>query len=227
VVSQRWANLGVEDPETKAFVTGIAKRELDVYKKELKVYEAAVKGISVEDVDDNSVPAKVTKSAKKAGTRRTTRKNANPLPPLPTAAAPEVLTSSTCEMNQSYASQRTLVTPPTTPPPSELFFPETFDITNVFNDVVPDSNFSSTIESSENMSLSDQVDYSISYVDNAGHHIPSPGSSVCGEGKRSISEESICDPLFELEVSQDVLETPSKRRRMSAGGFDREFYNLW
>jgi hypothetical protein len=37
----------------------------------------------------------------------------------------------------------------------------------------------------------------------------------------------ICDPLFKLEVSQDVLETPSKRRRRSDGGFDREFYNLW
>ena len=77
------------------------------------------------------------------------------------------------------------------------------------------------------MSLPDQVDYSILYVDNAGHHIPSPRSSVCGEGKRSISEELICDPLFKLEVSQDVLETPSKRRKRSDGGFDREFYNLW
>lgn len=227
VVSQRWANLGELDPETKAFVTGIAKREFAEYKHEMQEYEAAVASMHGKAKVEAAAPAaKVTKTTqvKKTGTKRTARKVANTLPSLPSVTAPEDVPSSF-----TYKRSGTLVTPPATPPPAELFFTTEFDINSVFVDVLPDAAFSTSIESIDNISLPEEdVDYSISYVDNAGHHVPSPAGSVCEGRKRSFSEESICDPLFELEMpSVELYENSPKRRRMSVGAVDRELFNLW
>ncbi|KAL7480611.1 hypothetical protein ACHAW6_006287 [Cyclotella cf. meneghiniana] len=241
VVSQRWSNLGNVDPETKMFVIRIAKRELDQYKREMKQYEALVKSTNgkVDDADDIDKTAKTANASTKtpSSTKRVAKKASNSLPSLPAVSpTPEVSTTLTCEQpHQSYPSHRTLITPPATPPPTELFFASEFDIISVFNDVIPESTFSSEL-SMASPSLPDfpdnDVDYSISYLDNRGHHIPSPSPSVCGERKRCLSEESICDPLFELEAggSDELLEDSVKRRRLSCtsiGGFDREFYTLW
>jgi hypothetical protein len=200
VISQRWAELGDIDPETKAFVSGIAKREFDMYKREMKEYEALVGSSEV-----NAAAVKPIKSAPVKKSKRGAKKAsaaASRLPALPTV-------TSSCERSG------TLVTPPATPPPSEEFFASEFDI-NVFVDILPDAAFS-------NM---EDVDYSISFMDNAGHHIPSPAGSVCDERKRSFSEESICDPLFELDLPlESYFENSPKRRRMSVDAVD--FMNMW
>lgn len=211
VISRRWANLGEIDPETKAFVSGIAKRELDIYKREMKEYEALVG--SAGGIQANvTVKARPTAPVKKS--KRIAKKAADELPALPTVTnSPEVVSS----YEQCYG---TLVTPPATPPPSEELFASEFDINNVFVDVLPDAAFSSVLQ--------EDVDYSISFMDNAGHHIPSPAGSVCEERKRSLSEDSLCDPLFELEMSEITFENSPKKRRIEVGGaVDREFLNIW
>eukprot|EP00804_Cyclotella_cryptica_P014029 CCRYP_002521-RA/>CCRYP_002521-RA protein AED:0.02 eAED:0.02 QI:378/1/1/1/0/0/2/260/334 len=189
VVSQRWADLGNVDPETKAFVTGIAKRELDQYKREMKEYEALLKSVNgtVDDVVDvdKASKASAVPTKKSSSTKRVAKKAANAVPSLPDVpATPEVIPSFTCEEPQkSFSSHRTLITPPATPPPTELFFPSEFDIISVFTDVIPEATFSSeiSIASPSISALPDNdVDYSISYVDNSGHHNPSPSPSVCG-----------------------------------------------
>ena len=238
VVSQRWSNLSNVDPETKMFVTRIAKRELDQYKREMNEYETLVKSTNgkVNDAVDIDKTAKTATAYSKtpSSTKRVAKKAANTLPAV--SPTPEISTSLSCEQpHQSYPSHRTLITPPATPAPTELFFPSEFYINSVFTDVIPDSTFSSEVSmaSPSVSTLPDHdVDYSISYLDNRGHHNPSPSPSVCRERKRCLSEESICDPLFELEadVSDELLEDSDKRRRLSCtsiGGFDREFYSLW
>jgi hypothetical protein len=219
VVSQRWANLGEIDPETKAFVTGIAKRELDQYKREMKEYEMLVKSTSegkVETVAPVSNAPKTT--VKKSSTKRTAKRAVNALPALP-----ELVSAF------KYENLSTLITPPATPPPFELFVSSGFDINAAFVDGFPSAISSTSTETSEDMSFpDDHIDYSISFMDNAGRHNPSPAGSVCEERKRSFSEDSVCDPLFELEVpSEGLYELSPKRRRLSTGDAFREFFDIW
>ena len=47
VISQRWGQLEQVDPETKAFVSAIAKRELDEYYVEMKEYKELVKDLDI------------------------------------------------------------------------------------------------------------------------------------------------------------------------------------
>lgn len=209
VISQRWAELGDIDPETKTFVSGIAKRELDIYKREMKEYEALV-GSSTGGIEANVAAVKPVKSAPVKKSKRVAKKAsaaADELPALP-ALTNQVITN--------YERSGTLITPPATPPPSEEFFGSEFDISNVFVDILPDAAFSA-----------EDVDYSISFMDNAGHHIPSPAGSVCEERKRSFSEESICDPLFELDLPvESYYENSPKRRRMSGDAVDGELVHI-
>lgn len=217
VVSQRWANLAELDPETKAFVGGIAQRELDQYKVELREYEdlvhSSMNGVGVGSAAVGGCSSKPAKAAaKKSSPKRTSAKKAarkqNKLPPLPTvtAAASQEEFSSTPFYKRSGSI---IVTPPASPAPSDLLFSTTdFD---AFADVLPDATFS-TIDHFDDTN----IDYSISFLDQAGHHIPSPAGSVCEESstKRSYSEEeSLCDPLFELELPAE-FEIIHKRRRV-------------
>jgi hypothetical protein len=211
VVSQRWANLGEIDPETKAFVTGIAQRELDEYKKEMKEYEALV-GSTNGGVEPVAPVSKVTKTTTVKKPKRSAKK------PLADVAA-EVMPSTTFKRS---GTSGTIVTPPCSPPPSD-FLSADFDINSVFVDVLPDAAFST-----ESITFEDNVDYSISFIDNAGHHIPSPASSVCEERKRSFSDDSICDPLFELEMPSNYDSSP-KRRKISNDGIGRTMFDdsMW
>lgn len=203
VVSQRWANLGEIDPETKAFVTGIAQRELDQYKKEMKEYEGLV-GSTNRGVEPVAPASKVTKTTPLKKSKRAAKK------PLENVAAEIVPTTSTFKRS---GTSGTIITPPGSPSPSDFFCAD-FDINSVFVDVLPDAAFST-----ESITFDDNVDYSISFIDNAGHHNPSPTGSVCEERKRGLSDDSICDPLFELEMPSNYESCP-KRRKMSNDGAD-------
>lgn len=74
----------------------------------------------------------------------------------------------------------------------------------VYAELIQSMDQESTVESSS--SDEDEVDYSICSVSNNGNYIPSPGPAFVH------SDDSICDPLFELEDDyNDVQQTSTKR----------------
>jgi hypothetical protein len=249
VVSQRWANLSTLDPETKAYVCDIARRELDVYKVELREYEERVQ-LMMMNGNDGGVGSKpaVKAAAKKSSSKRSSKKAAvrkqNSLPKLPAVTA----TSSQEEFSSSSTptfykrSGSTIVTPPASPLPSDLLFSTTTDVDDLdyaFVDVLPDTTFSNTMDQSCQFQFNDiiddntnsNIDYTISFLDQAGHHIPSPSGSVCDDEngsrkRRSYSEEeSLCDPLFELELPNiaEFENNGYKRRRVVE---EEEYHDL-
>lgn len=256
MVSQRWANLSTLDPETKAYVCDIARRELDTYKVELREYEERVQLLMMNGGNDDydgrvgsSKPA-VKAAAKKSSSKRSSKKAAvrkqNALPKLPAVTATANATSSQQEFSSSSTtstfykrSGSTIVTPPASPLPSDLLFSTTTDdLDYAFVDVLPDTTFSNTMDQSCQFQFNDiidnntnNIDYSISFLDPTGHHIPSPSGSVCEDEngsrkRRSYSEEeSLCDPLFELELP-NIAEFENdgyKRRRVVE---EEEYHDL-
>eukprot|EP00956_Cyclotella_meneghiniana_P027377 scaffold61142_cov57-Cyclotella_meneghiniana.AAC.14 len=251
VVSQRWANLSTLDPETKAYVCEIARRELDVYKVELREYEERVQLMMMNGGNDDSgvsssKPAVKAAAAKKSSSKRSSKKAAvrkqNSLPKLPavtaTSSQEEFSSSSSTPTTFYKRSGSTFVTPPASPLPSDLLFSTTTDVDldYAFVDVLPDTTFSNTMDQSCQFQFNDiiddntnsNIDYSISFLDQAGHHIPSPSGSVCDDEngssrkRRSYSEEeSLCDPLFELELPHE-FDICCKRRRV----VEEEYHDL-
>ena len=65
IISTRWATLGETDPETKAFVTKIAKTELEEYYREMKEYKELTKDMLPEDLEPPKSTHKHKKKTKK------------------------------------------------------------------------------------------------------------------------------------------------------------------
>jgi len=226
---------------------------LDTYKIELREYEERVQSMMMNGGNDDSgvsssKPAVKAVAAKKSSSKRSSKKAAvrkqNALPKLPAVTATssqEEFSSSSTTPTFYKRSGSTIVTPPASPLPSDLLFSTTDvdDLDYAFVDVLPDTTFSNTMDQSCQFQFNDiiddntnnNIDYSISFLDQAGHHIPSPSGSVCDDEngssrkRRSYSEEeSLCDPLFELELP-NVAEFENngyKRRRV----VEEEYHDL-
>jgi hypothetical protein len=65
IISTRWAELDMVDPETKIFVQKIAKSEIDEYYREMKQYKELTKDIKEDDDNITSNVAPKKKSAEK------------------------------------------------------------------------------------------------------------------------------------------------------------------
>jgi hypothetical protein len=243
VVSGRWANLEMEDPETKRFVTGIAKRELDEYKREMQEYEEMIQqtgGVVVQPKAKSS--ASSTKKAKLA----------IKAPVVPSS------TSYMCtrgvskhqrhqhneQVKSLYHRQSSyVITPPGTPPPLPPL-PESVQSSGFELELLPEAALSSvaavaSVPSSadEVAAKEEEVDYSISIVDSMGHHIPSssPSPSMMSGDKRDhaeLEEESLVDPLFELKFDEQEASPANKQRHMVTRCNSmvlevEEMYKLW
>lgn len=197
LVSKRWKNLSTTDPETKRFVTKIAGRELAEYKVEMEEYKYLTEGTPLTSAKIAAEP--VVSASWDAVESASTRMISPSASPRPDYT-----------YSSSYSPQNEVLS-------AEYYMPitESADLVLSLNqEFGTDSSSSSSVTEAE-------VDYSICSVGNNGNYIPSPGSaSIC-------SEESICDPLFELDNDFISAEQSCMKRCVSpvvsASGFLQQF----
>ncbi|EJK45663.1 hypothetical protein THAOC_35714 [Thalassiosira oceanica] len=110
VISQRWGQLEQVDPETKAFVTAIAKRELDEYYEEMREYKELVKDLDIvpEKKAKKKSPKRKSSEVSTAVAKRSKQSNKRGCPASPDASPSP----------NSVPSDQTLVSPPQSHRPS-------------------------------------------------------------------------------------------------------------
>lgn len=113
VISQRWAQLEQVDPEAKAFVTAIAKRELDEYYEEMREYKELVKDLDIvpekKQSKKKSSPKRKSSEMSTVVAKRSKQCNKMERCPVSPDAAPSP---------NGVSSDQTLVSPPQSQRPS-------------------------------------------------------------------------------------------------------------
>lgn len=113
VISQRWAQLEQVDPEAKAFVTAIAKRELDEYYEEMREYKELVKDLDIvpekKQSKKKSSPKRKISEMSTVVAKRSKQCNKMETCPVSPDAAPSP---------NGVSSDQTLVSPPQSQRPS-------------------------------------------------------------------------------------------------------------
>ena len=197
VISQRWASLETVDPETKAYVTQVAAREMVEFKEELKEYE-----LLTGDVMSNNCtkqPAKRKKSCTNTA-----------------AIAPGDVMSSNCTKPSKTKKTRTNVTAAIAPlsnvnidsvpssPTKPASLTDGGDGGNIYYASVGIKSEEDLYASPPVNNTYSEVDYSIATVCNNGHYVPSFGlfnDSVAFDVSHPDVDVLSVDPLLDWECN--------------------------
>jgi len=176
--------LDTNDPETKRYVTRIAAQELDEYKLEMKEYKELTKNTTA-----SPTPADVIAAA---------------------AATVSAMISPSVSSNHTFrpmdvSSSNLPRMMPHFHQPMQYMPAESAELV-----LSLEQDFAVSASSTDE----DEIDYSICSVSNNGHYIPSPGPAMSSSKRNMIHpDETICDPLFELEDGYNFQQPTSKSKR--------------